>query len=358
MKFKFSTSPLLTAVMVVLLIVGLAAMFSAWSDVRQAIAGARVGPLLIAVCASGITYAATSLRFATLSLVFRIHAPMFLLWQVGYVSTLLGRNVVGGGTAGMMLCMAVLKRRAIPLPRGATVSLVQSYVNLLIAMSMFLAAVAYVVFSGSLGSVHGGALALIGTIAALSIFAAAAAAALFARRFRGRLIDWLVAIVKRWTGKDLKEFGTQFAESVDEGIGALRGDIGRIAAIAAMLAIEAGMTLLALWLCFESVGQSPGLGVLLAGYGIGLALGMVSLLPGGLVVQEGSMAGVYAHLGVPFGEAVAIAALFRAVHYFVPFLASLVLYREMLRSTGHGDAAGAAEVATVDRGRGNPESGS
>ena len=88
-----------------------------------------------------------------------------------------------------------------------------------------------------------------------------------------------MAIVKRWTGKDLKEFGTQFAESVDEGIGALRGDIGRIAAIAAMLAIEAGMTLLALWLCFESVGQSPGLGVLLAGYGIGLALGMVFLLP-------------------------------------------------------------------------------
>ena len=356
MKFKFSTGTLLTAVMLVLLIVGLAAMLSAWADVRQAIAGARVGPLLIAVCASGITYAATSLRFATLSRVFRIHAPMFLLWQVGYVSTLLGRNVVGGGTAGMMLCMAVLKRRAIPLPRGATVSLVQSYVNLLIAMSMFLAAVAYVVFSGSLGSVHGGA--LIGTIAALSIFAAAAAAALFARRFRGRLIDWLVAIVKRWTGKDLEEFGTQFAESVDEGIGALRGDIGRIAAIAAMLAIEAGMTLLALWLCFESVGQSPGLGVLLAGYGIGLALGMVSLLPGGLGVQEGSMAGVYALLGVPFGEAVAIAALFRAVHYFVPFLASLILYREMLRSTGHGDTAGAAEVAIVDRGRGNPESGS
>ena len=355
MKFKFSTSTLLTAVMIVLLIVGLAAMFSAWADVRQAIADARVGPLLIALCASGITYAATSLRFATLSRVFSIHAPMFLLWQVGYVSTLLGRNVVGGGTAGMMLCMAVLKRRAIPLPRGATVSLVQSYVNLLIAMSMFLAAVAYVVFSGSLGSVHGGA--LIGTIAALSIFAAAAAAALFARRFRGRLIDWLVAIVKRWTGKDLEEFGTQFAESIDEGIGALRGDIGRIAAIAAMLAIEAGMTLLALWLCFESVGQSPGLGVLLAGYGIGLALGMVSLLPGGLGVQEGSMAGVYALLGVPFVEAVAVAALFRAVHYFVPFLASLVLYREMLRTKRGWDAPRATEAATTGGGPGSPRSG-
>ena len=340
--------------MIVLLIVGLAAMFSAWADVRQAIAGARVGPLLIALGASSVTYAAISLRFATLGRVFKIQAPVFLLWKVGYVSTLLGRNVVGGGTAGMMLCMAVLGRRAVPLPRGATVSLVQSYVNLLIAMSMFLAAVVYVVFSGSLGSIHSGA--LIGTIAALSIFAAAAAGALFGRRFRGRLIEWLATIIKRMTGRDLRQFGIQFAETVDEGIGVLRGDIGRMAAVAVMLAIEAGMTLLSLWLCFESVGQSPGLGVLLAGYGIGLAVGMVSLLPGGLGVQEGSMTGVYVLLGVPFGDAVAIAALFRAVHYFVPFLASLVLYREMLRSRGDG-AAASAEAAAVVGGPGSPPSG-
>ncbi len=350
MKTRFNASALLTALMIVLLIVGLAAMFSAWADVRQAIAGAGVGPLLIALGASSVTYTAISLRFATLGRVFNIRAPVFLLWQVGCVSTLLGRNVVGGGTAGMMLSMTVLGRRAIPLPKGATVSLVQSYVNLLIAMSMFLAAVVYVVFSGSLGSIHSGALA--GTIAVLSIFAAAAAGALFGRRFRGRLIDWLVAIVKRWTGKDLKQFGIQFADAVDEGVGALRWDVGRLAAIAAMLAIETGMTLLSLWLCFESVGQSPGLGVLLAGYGIGLALGMVSLLPGGLGVQEGSMAGVYALLGVPFGEAVAVAALFRAVHYFVPFMASLVLYREMLRSGAGGSAAGTEAVAVV----GGPES--
>ena len=356
MKPKFSVSTLLTVVMVVVLIAGLATMFSAWAEVRQAIAGARPGPLLLALVASGVTYAIVSLRFATLSRVFKIHVPFFLLWQVGYVATLLGRNVVGGGTVGIMLIMAVLKRRAIPLPRGATVSLVQSYVNLLIAFSMFLAAVAYVVFGGLLGSVHGGALYV--TIAALSLFAAAAAAALFARRFRGRLIDWLVTVVKRWTGKDFKEFGVQFADSVDEGIGALRGDIGRMAAILAMLGIEAGLTLLSLWLCFESVGQSPGLGVLLAGYGIGLAIGMVSLIPGGLGVQEGSMAGVYAFLGMPLSDAVAVATLFRAVHYFVPFLASLVLYREMIRRTGEQDTPGAAEVAVAGRGRGDPQSGS
>ena len=341
--------------MVVVLIVGLATMLTAWAEVRQAIAGARPGPLLLAIVASGVTYATVSLRFATFSRVFKIHVPFLLLWQVGYVATLLGRNVVGGGTVGIMLVMAVLKRRSIPLPRGATVSLVQSYVNLLVAFAMFLAAVAYVVFGGLLGSVHSGALYV--TIAVLSLFAAASAGALFGRRFRAWLIDWLVGAAKRWAGKDFEEFGIQFAGSIDEGMSALRRNIGRMAAILVMIGVEAGLTLLSLWLCFESVGQAPDLGVLLAGYGIGLAIGMVSLVPGGLGVQEGSMAGVYAFLGIPLSEAVAVATLFRAVHFFVPFLLSLLLYREMLRR-GVGEPAGAAEVAIAGRGPGNPRSGS
>lgn len=341
--------------MVVVLIVGLVTMLAAWADVRDAIAGARPGPLLLALVASAVTYATVSLRFATFSRVFKIHVPFFLLWQVGYVATLLGRNVVGGGTVGIMLIMAVLKRRSIPLPRGATVSLVQSYVNLLVAFLMFLAAVGYVVFGGLLGSVHGGALYV--TIAVLSLFAAASAGALFARRFRSWLTDWLVATVKRWTGRDFEEFGVQFADSIDEGIVALKNDIGRMAAILVMIGVEAGLTLLSLWLCFESVGQAPDLGVLLAGYGIGLAIGMVSLIPGGLGVQEGSMAGVYAFLGIPLSDAVAVATLFRAVHFFVPFLASLILYREMVRR-GVRESTGKAEVAIAGRGPGNPQSGS
>ena len=69
------------------------------------------------------------------------------------------------------------------------------------------------------------------------------------------------------------------------------------------------------------------------------------------------MAGVYAFLGIPLSDAVAVATLFRAVHYFVPFIASLVLYREMLRR-GVGEPAGEGEVAIAGRGPGNPQSGS
>ena len=55
------------------------------------------------------------------------------------------------------------------------------------------------------------------------------------------------------------------------------------------------------------------------------------MIPGGLGVQEGSMAGIYALLGVPLNQAVLAAILFRVVYYFAPYLVSLAFYRRMLR---------------------------
>ena len=74
-----------------------------------------------------------------------------------------------------------------------------------------------------------------------------------------------------------------------------------------------------------------GLGTLLTGFSLGITAGFVSLVPGGLGVQEGSMAGIYALLGVPIGVAIVAAILFRIVYYFIPFLASLGFYRRLLR---------------------------
>jgi uncharacterized membrane protein YbhN (UPF0104 family) len=55
------------------------------------------------------------------------------------------------------------------------------------------------------------------------------------------------------------------------------------------------------------------------------------MIPGGLGVQEGSMAAVYALLGVPFGQALLAAILFRAIYYFIPFLFSLGFYWRLMR---------------------------
>jgi uncharacterized membrane protein YbhN (UPF0104 family) len=55
------------------------------------------------------------------------------------------------------------------------------------------------------------------------------------------------------------------------------------------------------------------------------------MIPGGLGVQEASLAGIYALLGIPFAQAVLVSILFRVVYDFIPFLLSLGLYRRLIR---------------------------
>jgi uncharacterized protein (TIRG00374 family) len=87
----------------------------------------------------------------------------------------------------------------------------------------------------------------------------------------------------------------------------------------------------ALWFCFDALGNTPNLGVLLSGFGIGLSAGNLSMVPGGLGVQEASMAGIYALLGMSFAQAALVAILFRVVSDFIPFFISLPFYARLIR---------------------------
>jgi uncharacterized protein (TIRG00374 family) len=64
------------------------------------------------------------------------------------------------------------------------------------------------------------------------------------------------------------------------------------------------------------------------------------MLPGGMGVQDGSMAGVYALLGVPFGPALLAAVLFRVIYYLIPFAFGLAVYGRLLRTAAHSAGPG------------------
>lgn len=72
---------------------------------------------------------------------------------------------------------------------------------------------------------------------------------------------------------------------------------------------------------------------MLTGLTLGVAVALLSMLPGGLGTQDGSMTGVYVLLGVPLEQAVLAAVLFRLVYYAVPCSASLVVYRYLERAS-------------------------
>lgn len=89
--------------------------------------------------------------------------------------------------------------------------------------------------------------------------------------------------------------------------------------------------LVVLWFCLEGLGIDGEIGVVVTGFAIGIAAGVMSMVSGGIGVQEGSMAGTYALFGMPLEEAIVPALLFRVIFQLVPLGLSMLLYWRVLR---------------------------
>ena len=74
--------------------------------------------------------------------------------------------------------------------------------------------------------------------------------------------------------------------------------------------------------------------MVVTGFAIGMAVGVMSMVPGGVGIQEGTIAGTYHLLGMPLEEAVVVSVLFRVVFQLIPLALSLSLSWRMLRPTG------------------------
>ena len=74
---------------------------------------------------------------------------------------------------------------------------------------------------------------------------------------------------------------------------------------------------------------SPGLVVV--GFAVGIVLSLVSFVPGGLGVMEGSMTAVFSSLGVPWENAFLAVVIFRVAYYVLPLLLSVFFFHGVMR---------------------------
>jgi uncharacterized protein (TIRG00374 family) len=169
----------------------------------------------------------------------------------------------------------------------------------------------------------------------LLIFAGATAALLWPP-LRRALIAAAARIACRFLGRDLGPTLASYDQSLAAGVIALRRRPAVLLAVILLVAVDWLASALALGYCFEALGRPLAPGVLFTGFVIGTMAGVVSMVPGGLGVLEGSMAGIFALLGVPFGRAVLAVILFRAVYYFLPYVFSLGFYGLMAKATRPG----------------------
>jgi len=83
--------------------------------------------------------------------------------------------------------------------------------------------------------------------------------------------------------------------------------------------------MLTLYLIFIAAGHRVSPGILLAGYGLPLLLGRLSVLPGGVGIVEGTMTVLYDGLGVPNPITVVVILVYRAISFWLPALLGFLL---------------------------------
>lgn len=88
---------------------------------------------------------------------------------------------------------------------------------------------------------------------------------------------------------------------------------------------NAGFDVLTLVSLFIAARHPPGLGTLLAGYGLPQLLGRLTFLPGGIGIVEGGMVGLYVALGVPATTAVLVILAYRVLSFWLPTLVGFPL---------------------------------
>jgi uncharacterized protein (TIRG00374 family) len=278
---------------------------------------------------TAMSYVCLSAGFSTTNRIFGIRLRQRDQMEIGFVAFALNNLVSVGGLAGYSLRLYLLRRRGMATGDVLSASLVHSYFNHLAMMSLLPVGLGYLLINHPLGRTRtlemsvATALAA-GLVVGTTVLLVRASARARAARVIGR-------VGNRVLRRDVEPAMRALDDTIGRGVTAIRHRPTVLGVPLLFVILDWTTSVMALGACFEALRTPLHPGVLVTGFAIGVTAGFVSMLPGGMGVQEGTMAGAFVLLGVGYEHAVLAAILFRVLYYVVPFAVSLILYAHLLR---------------------------
>jgi uncharacterized protein (TIRG00374 family) len=156
----------------------------------------------------------------------------------------------------------------------------------------------------------------------------------FSNDLRVRLLQIATRLGKLFLHRDYSDPFSDFNVHIALGVKVLRQQSSRTGVVLLITFADWCSSVAVLSLCFSAFGPTLPPGAVVASFMIGIMAGVISALPGGTGVQEGSMAGISMLLGASFEQGILAALLFRIIYYFVPYAISPLFYWRQLYQTG------------------------
>lgn len=331
-KTKSSNQRLVVGLVVALVIIGLLVVVLDWREVVKILGQTDWKLVPVALLFTFSSYACLSISFAVVNRIFGVLMSWLDLIEVGFVSTLLNHLLSAGGAAGFSVRFLLMGAQGTSTKDILAASLFAFYISSLGMLALLPIGMVYLVARQPLS--HGAAFGVgAGAVLLIALFLLATVL-MFSGGFRTRLLGILRKIARSVLRRDLGPALDDFNATISKGVTDLRAHPKNLLLLAALTVCDWGSSVISLGFCFDALGDPISPGVLVTGFTLGVTAGVVSMVPGGLGVQEGSMSGIYALLGVPLQQAVLAAILFRVVYYLIPYLVSLGFYWRLLRQVG------------------------
>ena len=285
---------------------------------------------------SFLSYAAMARSYQGIADLAGKHLP-FLVWlRITFVSNTVNYVVTTAGLSGFAVRMYLLSQYGVESGRAVLISLIQTFltnVTLLVFIlagfvsllarqqltgtPLAIASVCLVVFAGFL--VYGVVLLLHRRLRRLTLFWMGSTTHRMLRRFAPARTPQLVRF---W----------RFQHRLDRGIQFLLSRPVAMLGPTAWITFDWVLTCGVLWAAFLAVSHPLSPGLVMVGFGVGLFFSLVSFVPGGLGIMEGSMAAVFVSLGVPFEKAIVAILIFRVSYHLIPLIVSVFLFHGVFRA--------------------------
>jgi uncharacterized protein (TIRG00374 family) len=315
-----------------LALLGLSMVVLDLGEIWQVLGQASWRLLPLALLFAALSYVCLSYSFAMVSRIFGIRMCRRDLFEIGFISYALNHLVASGGAAGYSLRMLLIKRRGLPVRDILAASLFHSTLNSLFLFGLVPVSMVYLLANRSLS---GNTAVGVGIAAVLLLFLVVlAATVLFVGTLRSAVLGMVGATWHKVARSSMENQLNDLDSTLASGVDMVRSRPTILILLLVLIVADWAFAMATLGFCFDALGSPIGHLVLLTGFSVGIVVGLLSMIPGGIGAQEGSMAAVYAVLGVPLEQAVLAAVLFRVVYYLTPFLLSLAFYRRLLRGPG------------------------
>jgi glycosyltransferase 2 family protein len=324
-----SQNRFITVLILAIIVVGVILVALDWENMRQVLTDADWRYLPLVLLFTFLSYAFYSYAYAFVSQLLGIPMRKRELAEVCFISTVVNHVITTGGVVGYSLRYLLMKMYNVTLKDVLTSSILHYYLTSLDMLTFLPLCFIFLLLKAS---VPRGAAIVLGLMTLLFsiLLVLITVLVLFPSR-RRPIINFLAYLGRKLLHRDLQNWLTQFDDTLTCGTEAFRHKPIVLVWVMLFTLLDFSSSIIAMGFVFEALGPPVKAGALVAGYVIGIMAGLLSMVPGGFGVQEGSMAGIYALLGVQLEQAILAAILFRILYYLLPYFLILPFYTRLQR---------------------------